>query len=98
FVLEGHQHIADLVLHKSAGSGATVGVEDRYLLEELADEVPGRGFVAAMLKYVAPGRQVGIAAVARGLRVGDDHLDAILEQIRPVVKTLGVALADDEHG
>ncbi|AHK90692.1 ethanolamine utilization protein EutH [Pseudomonas aeruginosa LESlike7] len=98
FVLEGHQYVADLVLHEGSGGGAAAGVEHRYLLEQLADEFLGLVLVTAVLQHVAPGGEIGVAAIAGGLGVRHHYLDAVLEQVRPVLQGLGVALANDEHG
>jgi len=51
-----------------------------------------------LLEHIAPGRQVGVAAVTRSLGIGHDHLHAVLEQVGPVLQGLRVALAHDEHG
>ncbi|MNN12166.1 hypothetical protein D3C81_1251490 [compost metagenome] len=68
------------------------------MLEQLADEFLGLGFIAAILERIAPGGEVGVAAIAGGLRVRHHDLYAILEQVRPVLQSLRVALAHNEYG
>src|SRR5699024_10650433 len=46
----------------------------------------------------APGGQVSVAAVSRGLGVGKDHAHVFAHQIIPVLDTLGVILAYQESG
>ena len=64
---------------------------------EIGDEVLDLGFVAAELAVgPGPGREVVPARAARGLGVRRDDLDAVLDQVAPVIDALGVALADEE--
>ncbi len=81
------------------GGAAAAAVEHRHVGEQLGrrTRAPARR-VPRLLQRVAPGRQVGVAAVAGGLGVRHDHLQAGLDQIVPVLDALGVALAHQEHG
>ena len=97
-VLPGHQHVTDAALAEGGRRAARARVEHRDVLVELAHELARRRLAAArLLQRVAPGREVGPARAARGLRVRRHHHGARLGQIVPVADRLGVPLAHDEH-
>src|SRR5690606_768084 len=85
-------------LHEGVGGAPGAGVEHGYVLEQLADEVLGCGFVAtAFFEGVAPGRQVVPARAAGGRGVWRDDFDTGLDQVLPIDDALGVAFAHQEH-
>jgi hypothetical protein len=43
-----------------------------------------------------PGRKIVPAGASGGLRIGRNHLDALFEEIVPVLDPLGIALTDQE--
>jgi hypothetical protein len=97
-VLPGQQHVADATLDEGGGRAPGAGVEDRHVPVERGDELLRLAVIAARLaKRPAPGREVVPARAARGLRVGRDHLDVLLDQVAPIVDALRVALAHQEH-
>ncbi len=68
------------------------------MLEQVGDKGAGLLLIPARLAQgVGPGGKVGVATVSGGLGIGHDHFNAVLEQVGPVVDTLGVALAHDEY-
>ena len=72
--------------------------EDFRVLVDLGDEVLGLVFgPAVLLQSIAPSRDVVPARAARGLRIGRHDLDAVLDEIRPVMNPLGIALPHQEH-
>nr|GFD56670.1 hypothetical protein [Tanacetum cinerariifolium] len=89
---------ADVVGHEGGGGATAAGVQYGHVAEQLADELLRGSFITAVFQGVTPGRKVGVAAVARSLRVRYDHFNAILDQVRPVFQGFRVAFADDEHG
>jgi hypothetical protein len=94
-----HQHVADVALQEDAGGIAPAARQHRHVLVELAHELGGLRVGAALGAHLAPGGQVGHAAVATGLGVDHHHLHAGLDQVVPVLDALGVALAHQEqHG
>ena len=95
--LEGDQHVADLALHEGGGGRAAACVENRHVVEELGDKLLHLGVVIVEGLLGVGGRgQIGVARVARGLRVGEDHLHVVAHQVVPVLDVLGVARADQE--
>ena len=97
--LKSHQHVADIALQKDGGGVAPTLGQHRHVLEQLADKLGGLRIRAALLAHIAPGRKIGHAAVAAGLGVDDDDLDARFDQIVPVLDVFRVALTrQKQHG
>ena len=84
-------------LDEGGGGGAAAGVEDRHVVEQLGDEFLHLGVVAVeRFLGVGGGRQIGVARIAGGLRVREDHLDVVADEVGPVLDVLGIAGADEE--
>ncbi len=87
-----------MVLHERAGGGAAAGVQNRSLAEQLADKFLGFSVAAALFQDVTPGGQVGVTAVSGGFRVGHNDLNAVLDQVGPVLDIFRIALAHNQYG
>jgi hypothetical protein len=86
-------------LQEDAGGVAAAAREHRHVRVELLHELGGLLVAAALGAHLAPGREVGHAAVAAGLGVHHHHLHAGLDEVVPVLDVLGVAVAHQEqHG
>jgi hypothetical protein len=95
---ERNKHVTDLALHEGRHRVAAARGKERRILEQSAYEVLRFLLIAARLpERIAPGGEVGIAAIAGVFRVRQNDLDSRLDEVRPVVQRLGVTLAHDEH-
>ena len=83
---------------KRGGRGTATTIEHRHVGKDLVDQGLGLDRIATGLDHRTPGRQVGVAAIAGGLGIGDHHGDARAGQIIPVLDVLGVALVHQDHG
>ena len=96
-VLPGDEDVADPALRERDRRPTGAGVEHRYVLVQLADEVFDLVLVPAELLFSpGPGGQVVPARAAGGLRVRCDDRDARLGQIAPVLDALWVSFANHE--
>ena len=99
FGLERDQHVTNAALQEGGGGVASALGQHGHVLEQLAHKLGGLCVGAALLLHITPGSQIGITAIATGLGVDHDHLDAGLDEVVPVLDGLGVAVAGEEqHG
>ena len=97
--LKGNQHIANVALQEDGGGVAPALGQHRHVLEQFAHKLRRLRVGTAGFAHVAPGRQVGHAAIAAGLGVDHNHLDIGFDQIVPVLDAFGVAVAGQkQHG
>src|SRR5579862_9298757 len=97
-VFPAYQHVAQAALYECRRRAARAGIKHRYMRIELADivlrGVPGATGLAFRRD---PRREIGPARAAGCLGIGDDNRYPWLDQVRPVVNVLRIALPDEEY-
>src|SRR5580700_4759712 len=94
-IFPGKKHVAHAAFVKGIARAAGAGIEDWDLLVEFADEVFGAGFRSTRaLDCPGPGRQIGPATPARGLGIGSDHRNPVLQEVLPAPDLLRISLTN----
>jgi hypothetical protein len=90
--LEGDEHVADSALDEARCRRPPAGVEHRDIGEQLAHEFLRLLLVALVgFKRVGVSREIGIAPVAGGFRIGEDDLHILSDEIVPILDGLRIA-------
>ena len=96
-VLERQVHVADPLLRERGRGGPGAGVEDGRPLVELGDERLRIRLAAAAGQHGSPGGEKAVLSVAGRLGIGRDDRHVPLDQVVPILDSLRVPLANDEH-
>src|SRR5262245_62150405 len=97
FAFKCQQHVADTALREGRGGAASTRLEHRTTREQFPGELACFCLIAArLLESVAPGCEVTVAPISRGLRIGNDCRNSRSDEVFPIFDALRVTLTYHE--